>query len=196
MKRKNYYGYTPSKIARMGEKEIRRIYSEYRKIANKRAARMRGAGYGEYESAKAYFPTTKSLSTGELREQFAEVNRYLRDYRTRLKDLRNYEKETIESLHAHGYDFVTRENFKQFTDFMEWARARSGSNDRVFKSDRVAELFEQKERLNISANALQKNFDHYLENLDAIKEVSRLKNTNRAMSDRELTSRIRKAKQK
>ena len=79
---------------------------------------------------------------------------------------------------------------------MEWARARSGSNDRVFKSDRVAELFEQKERLKISANALQKNFDYYLENLDAIKEVSRLKNTNRAMSDRELVSRIRKAKQK
>lgn len=195
-KRKNYYGYTPSKIARMGEKEIRRIYSEYRKIANKRAARMRAAGYGAYESAQAHFPTTKSLSAGALREQFAEVNRYLRDYRTRLKDLRNYEKESIERLHEHGYDFVTRENFKQFTDFMEWARARSGSNDRVFKSDRVAELFEQKERLNISANALQKNFDHYLENLDAIKEVSRLKKTNRAMSDRELVSRIRKAKKK
>ena len=194
MKRKNYYGYTPSKIARMGEKEIRRIYSEYRKIANKRAARMRAAGYGEYESAKAHFPTTRSLSAGALREQFAEVNRYLRDYRTRLTDLRNYEKESIEQLHEHGYDFVTRENFKQFTDFMEWARARSGSNDRIFKSDRVAELFEQKERLNISANALQKNFDHYLENLDQIKKVSRLKNTNRAMSDRELTSRIRKAK--
>ena len=194
MKRKNYYGYTPSKIARMGEKEIRRIYSEYRKIANKRAMRMRAAGYGEYESAQAHFPTTKSLSAGALREQFAEVNRYLRDYRTRLRDLRNYERESIERLHEHGYDFVTRENFKQFTDFMEWARARSGSNDRIFKSDRVAELFEQKERLNISANALQKNFDHYLENLDQIKKVSRLKNTNRAMSDRELTSRIRKAK--
>ena len=192
-KRENYYGYTPSKIARMGEKEIRRIYSEYRKIANKRAARLRGAGYGDYEAAQAHFLTTRSLSAGELREQFAEVNRYLRDVRTKLRPLRAYEKDTIETLHEHGYDFVTRENFKQFIDFMEWARARSGANDRVFKSDRVAELFEQKERLNISANALQNNFNHYIENLDAIKKVSRLQNTNRAMSDRELTSRIRRA---
>lgn len=195
-KRKNYYGYTPSKIARMGEKEIRRIYSEYRKIANKRAARMRGAGYGDYEVAKTYFPTTKSLNTEDLREQFAEVNRYLRDVRTKLKPFKAYEIESLKSLHKHGYEFVTHENFKLFTDFMDWARARSGANDRINGSSRIAELFAEKERLKISANALQKNFDYYLENLEAVKEVKRLEHTNRAMSDRELSSRIRKVLEK
>lgn len=193
-KRKNYYGYTPSKIARMGEKEIRRIYSEYRKIANKRAARLRAAGYGAYEVARTYFPTTKSLNSEDLRERFAEVNRYLRDVRTKIKPLKAYESEALKSLHKHEYDFVTHENFVQFTNFMDWARARAGANDRVYGSDRIAELFEQKERLNISANALQKNFDHYLENIEAVKKVERLEHTNRAMSDRELSSRIRKAK--
>lgn len=191
-KRKNYYGYTPSKIARMGEKEIRRIYSEYRKIANKRAARMRAAGYGDYEVAQTYFPTTKSLNTEELREQFADLNRYLRDVRTKIKPLKAYESEALKSLHKHGYKFVNHENFKLFSDFMDWARARAGANDRVYGSSRIAQMFQQKERLKISANALQKNFDYYLENLEAVKKVKRLEHTNRAMSDRELSSRIRK----
>lgn len=196
MKRKNYYGYTPSKIARMGEKEIRRIYSEYRKIANKRAARLRGAGYGKYEIAKTFFPTTKSLSAGELREQFADLNRYLKDTRTTLKSLRKYEAESIASLHEHGYKFVNHGNFKEFGDFMEWAKAREGANDRVYKSGHMSEMFEQIERLNISENALEANFKYYLNNLEYVKEVSRLEHTNRAMSDRELSSRIKKVKNK
>ena len=186
------FSYTPSQIARMPEREVRKIYSEYRKIANKRAARLRGAGYGMYESAQKKFAKTRDLDAQEVRAAFAEVNMYLRDVRTKVRALRTYETGQLEQLHEHGYDFINKSNFKQFTDFMEWARARSGSNDRIFKSDRVAELFEQKERLKISANALQKNFDYYLEHLDKIKDVAPLQNTNRAMSDRELTSRIRK----
>ena len=188
------FSYTPSQIKRMPEKQVRKLYAEYRKIANKRAARLRGAGFGEYEAAQVYFTPTKNLTEAQVKAAFADVNMYLRDVRTKIKPLRAYESNQIETLHEHGYDFITKENFKQFTDFMEWAKARAGSNDRVFKSDRVAELFEQKERLKISANALQKNFDHYLENLDKIKDVAPLKNTSRAMSDRELSSRIRKVK--
>lgn len=186
------FSYTPSQIARMPEREVRKIYSEYRKIANKRAARLRGAGYGMYESSQKLFRKTKDLDAQEVRAAFAEVNMYLRDVRTKVRALRRYETDQLQQLHEHGYDFINKQNFKQFTDFIEWARARSGSNDRIFKSDRVAELFEQKERLKISANALQKNFDYYLEHLDKIKEVAPLQNTKRAMSDRELTSRIRK----
>ena len=188
------FSYTPSQIARMPEKQVRKLYSEFRKIANKRAARMRRAGYDKYEASKAYFEKTKDLSGAEVRAAFADVNIYLRDKRTKIKSLKEYEADQIATLHEHGYDFVNKSNFKEFTDFMEWAKARSGSNDRIFKSDRVAELFEQKERLKISANALQKNFDHYLENLEQIKDVAPLENTSRAMSDRELSSRIRKVK--
>lgn len=190
------FSYTPSQIARMPEREVRKIYSEYRKIANKRAARLRARGFSDWELSKKKFAKTKDLDAQEVREQFAEVNLFLRDTRTKLKTLQKWVDSEIESLHEHGYDFVNHSNFRKFIDFMEWAKSRAGANDRVNGSNRVAELFEQTERLKISANALQKNFDFYLENLDKISKVKPLENTNRAMSDRELTSRINKVGKK
>lgn len=187
------FSYTPSQIARMPEREVRKLYSEYRKIANKRAARLRARGYSDWELSKKKFAKTKDLDAQKVREQFAEVNFFLRDTRTKMKTLQKWIDSEIKTLHEHGYEFVNYSNFKKFTDFMEWAKSRAGANDRVNGSNRLAELFEQTERLKISANALEERFDFYLENLEKIALVEPLEHTTRHMSDRELTSRINKA---
>lgn len=147
----------------MGEKEVKQIYSEYRKIANKRAFRMAKAGF-KSEFAGVYFPTISELGDiGSIRSALAAVSRHLRDPRSSLSGLKKYNRKMITTLHSHGYDFVTEENLKEFTDFMEWARARAGANDRVFKSDRTAELFEAAERKKINTAELKRNFERYMD---------------------------------
>lgn len=177
----------------MKQEKVNKTYSELRKIANKRAMRMERAGM-DTEFAGVYFPKISSLDEEGVRAALASVSRFLRDPRSLIKGYRKQESLMLKSLQESGYDFVNETNLKKFGEFMEWARARMGANDRVFGSDRVAELFEQVERLKISNAALKKNFEHYMENIDVIPDVEPLERTSRHMSDRELSSRIRKAK--
>lgn len=158
------YDYTPRSIARMSESAVKKTYTELRKIANKRAARMAKAGFKSIYSG-VYYPTIAQLGDiGSIRSALAAVARALRDPRSSMAAARKYNKRMIDTFHEHGYDFVNEKNLKDFIDYMEWARARSGSNDRVFKSDRIAEVFEQAEEESVSATDLQKNFEDYLEN--------------------------------
>lgn len=155
------YTLTPRQIKKMPEKQVRAIYSEWRKIANKRAARMAKAGIiSSY--AGVYFPTIKQLGDIEsIRGALAALSRQLRDPRSSISGAKKYHRKVIESFHLHGYDFVNEGNFKEFVEFMEWSRARAGANDRVFKSDRAAEVFEQAEKQKISVDNLKKHFDAY-----------------------------------
>ena len=155
------YDLTPNKISRMSEKAIRQTYSELRKIANKRAQRMSKAGV-ESAYSGVYFPTIKQLGDlSSIRSALAAVSRQLRDPRSGLAGAKKYNRKMIETFHEHGYDFVNERNLKEFTDFMEWTRARAGANDRVFKSDRAAELFEQAEKQKISTESLKRNYEEY-----------------------------------
>lgn len=155
------YDYTPNKISRMSEKQVRKLYTELRKIANKKAQRMAKAGV-ESAYSGVYFPTIKQLGDlSSIRSALAAVSRQLRDPRSGLAGAKKYNRKMIETFHEHGYDFVNERNLKEFTDFMEWTRARAGANDRVFKSDRAAELFEQAEKQKIGTESLKRNYEEY-----------------------------------
>ena len=167
----NKYDYTPVKIKRMEEKELRRLYSKYRQIANKRADRLRRAGFGEFENAQKKFKKLSKLSNKELQTAFADVNRYLRDERTKLKEFRRYTNEMIDTLQEHGYDFVNISNLKKFTDFMEWQKARQGANNRISTSPEAAEMFEQAEERGINIEFLKEEFDNFLENYRKTKRL-------------------------
>ena len=155
------YDYTPNKISRMSEKAVRSAYTELRKIANKRAQRMAKAGV-ESAYSGVYFPTIKELGDlSSIRSALAAVSRQLRDPRSGLAGAKKYNRKMIQTFHEHGYDFINERNLKDFTDFMEWTRARAGANDRVFKSDRAAELYEQAEKQRISTESLKRNYEQY-----------------------------------
>lgn len=157
------YDYTPNKISRMSEKAVRKAYTELRKIANKRAKRLESSGIESVYSG-VYAPTIAQLGDIEsIRGALADVSRRLRDKRSSITGQKEYARNMLQTFHEHGYDFVTEKNLKTFGEYMEWARARSGANDRVFKSDKVAELFEQTEKKKISVEVLKRNFDRYLE---------------------------------
>lgn len=182
--------YTPIQIEEMSPKEIRKTYSELRKVATLRQKRLKTAfprsaltGTGKWWK----FPTTKSLkSTQKVAEALAEVSRFL----TNPLSTVTAQKKQIRELHEEFADRfgieVPKEEIPEFFNFMDELRARYGA--RMVDSKRTAELFQEMQRKNISKENIMKNFGYFMENLDDIKLLD-IKKHKRGITARELRDR-------
>lgn len=179
--------YTPIQIEEMSPKEIRKTYSELRKVATLRQKRLKAAfprsaltGTGKWWK----FPTTKSMkSTQKVAEALAEVSRFL----TNPLSTVTAQKKQIQELHEEfasrfGIE-VSKEEIPEFFNFMDELRARYGA--KMVDSKRTAELFREMQRKNISKENIMKNFGFFMENLDDIKLLD-IKKHKRGITAREL----------
>ena len=165
--------YTPIQIEEMSPKEIRKTYAELRKVATLRQKRLKSAfprsaltGTGKWWK----FPTTKSMkSTQKVAEALAEVSRFLTNPLTTVKA----QKSMIEEL---GTNFagmfgiqLPKSEIPVFFDFIDELRARYDA--KMVDSKRVAQVYQQMQRVNISEENIKKNLGFYLENLEKIKKL-------------------------
>ena len=84
-------------------------------------------------------------------------------------------RQSIQSLHEHGYTFVNRKNFKQFADFMEdW---RTWDRNHLYDSARVAELYHEAKKKQIPPDQLERDFEFWLEknSLEALQNMKRIR---------------------
>ena len=161
------YDYNPQALSRKEEKELRREYSRLRKIANKRLIRLGQSP--EYRESKAYqynkkgFKPLEDIKTkGELARALSSLAKLVSSRQSSITGLKEIEKQSIESLHRHGYTFVTRANFRQFMAFMEaW---RNYKYDRLYDSERAVQLFQESARLQINRDEILDNFEYWMEN--------------------------------
>lgn len=188
--KKKRVDYTPIQIEEMSPKEIRKTYSELRKVATLRQKRLKAAfprsaltGTGKWWK----FPTTKSMkSTQKVAEALAEVSRFL----TNPLSTVTAQKKQIQELHEEfagkfGIE-ISKEEIPQFFGFMDELRARYGA--KMVDSMRVAELFQEMQKKNISKENIMKNFGFFMENLDDIKLLD-IKKHKRGITARELRDR-------
>ena len=163
--------YSPYQIERMTNKEIRSEYSKLRSVANKRLRRLWLAGLGSY--GLFTFPIIKGRSDQQIATWLAAVSRFLRDKRTTIKGEREFVNNELEMLHDMGYKFITRENFYDFTKFMDSMRDQVGG--KIFDSGDAADVFNEGQRLKIPADVLKMNFDYFAENLSAMEKIEPIK---------------------
>lgn len=108
---------------------IRKEYSRLRKIATKRLAAM--AKYEEGRASRTYkqnvgkYKPLKELTLGETRILLSEVAKMVAARRGTLTGIRRANKQAIETLQEHGFDFVNAQNIHDFGRFMEAWRASS-----------------------------------------------------------------------
>ena len=107
----------PYEIARLTNKQIRQEYSKLRSTANKRLQRLQEAGLGARGSFR--FPKIAGRSNEQLEADLADVSRFLRDERTTVTGERKFVESELDMLHEKGYEFVNRENFYDFINFLE-----------------------------------------------------------------------------
>ena len=188
--KKKRVDYTPIQIEEMSPKEIRKTYSELRKVATLRQKRLKAAfprsaltGTGKWWK----FPATKSMkSTQKVAEALAEVSRFLTNPLSTVTAQKKQIKELHEEFAARFGIEVPKEEIPEFFNFMDELRARYGA--KMVDSKRTAELFQEMQRKNISKENVMKNFGFFMENLDDIKLLD-IKKHKRGITARELRDR-------
>lgn len=165
--------YTPLDIEQMSPREIRKAYSELRKIAKLRQLRLRAAfPHSSFAKNKKWwkFPTTKSMkSTQKVAEQLAEVSRYLTNKLTLVREQRKMLEELSKGFVNMFKINIPKKEIPHFFEFLDELRSRYDA--KMVDSLRVAELFQAMQQSNISEKNIYEEFSFYIEHLDTIKEL-------------------------
>lgn len=170
----DYYSVSSIRIAEtLTLAQVRSEYSRLSRIARQRLSRFRGKDkeLDIYKNNVGEFPPLSELQTNEeLLRRLSRVARFLSSERSSISGVRKWERENIETLDEHGYDFVNRSNFREFADFME--AARNDLTVHQYDSERVAELFGELQRKRVDTDTIRDDFVYWL---DHEKELSKIK---------------------
>lgn len=120
--------YDPQSLRNRSEAELRKEYSRLRSIARKRLERLATSEYNE--SAAYRLNRFKFKALAEIKNENELINRlsavvdFLSARGSSVSGQKAMEKERIETLHEHGYDFVNKGNLREFGEFMQFLKAR------------------------------------------------------------------------
>lgn len=197
---KKYELYTPIKMESMTESQIRSEYSKLRSVANKRLQRLEAAGIGMRALEGYKFPTIaqiQSSSKSTVASELANVSRWLGDYRSTLTGERQFLEEFREMMRGKKYGSLVETvedtyNVIELLDDLrekhknDLLRYRSGLTDKD-----IFDALQQAQRLNMPIDALKKNIELFVANMDALEKVQPTKG-GRTFSGSRINSLVRK----
>ena len=190
---KSYERFTPYKINKMTESEIRREYSKLRSVANKRLTRMQKLNIGMKAREGFRFPTIKEIESSiySVGSMLADVSKWVADYRSSVTGEKQFLTDFQEMFTEKGYgDLVeTPEQIYSTIKFLE--SIREDYNDQLLPSGDALDALQQAERLKIPHYKLLENIDLFVEHLDDLENVQPTKG-GRTFSSRRLNALIRK----
>lgn len=154
--------YTPYYLNKHTEAELRKEYSKLRSIVRKRQERLEKSEFAELSEVKHYGklpPVAQIKNKQQLVYALAEAKRFLsQDISiTRFKRER---KDMVTKLNANGYDFITKQNFTSFVEFME--AMRTIAQNTIVDSEIIAMLYNSVSKGKISESKLQKWFTDFI----------------------------------
>ena len=162
----------------MTEKQMVSEYSRLRSIARKRLERFEGTEWVDTQqyrmNAGRYKPVKEIKNKTELVALLSDVSRFVTARTGSVSGLRAQRSQSLKSLHEHGYTFVNKKNYPMFVQFMEaW---RVWDVNRLYDSERVADLYHEARRKAISSKELRENFEFWLaeNNLEKLKEMKKI----------------------
>jgi Tfp pilus assembly protein PilO len=152
--------YTPEGAKSLSDKQIRTEYSRLRSIARKRLERFEGTEWTDTQvykmNAGVYKPLKEITSNRELRHLLSDVARFVTSDTGSVSGLEKQREKSVKTLNERGYDFVTKENFRKFAEFMEYTRI--AKLNRLYDSKRIAEFYAAAEKKKLSGKELQTAF--------------------------------------
>lgn len=162
-----YDEYYPYRLEQMDERALKKEYSRLREIANRRLQRLQASEYKETDLAKEYAGGFAILAEVEdLPRELTKLARFVASERTSVTGLKRIEKQTVETLQEHGYDFVNTKNVRQFGAFME--EMRQAGLSKLYSSEFIATWWSERDaskRNNVSK--LKREFEKYAaQNMD------------------------------
>lgn len=179
------YAINPRELyAKHTESEINAEYTRLRDIMNKRMSRLKkfypeSSYVAKWEQGIPKLSDYKRMKNqADARADLAYNLRMLaKDVASKMTTVRgqqHFEKQSINTLHEHGYDFVTRENFRDFYEYMNEMREIAGAM--AYDSEQFAEFFGDMTKLadkrEMSVSAIRDDFEKWrYEKMDSAKTL-------------------------
>lgn len=156
--------YTPKFLQEnFTEAELRKEYTRLRDIAQKRLKRLAASEFHDSEFYRQWSNRFPKLADARSKRAVAiglsDLEIFLNKREGSVSGMREARKKHISALHEHGYDFVNEENFDDFTDFMEYARASNYGG--MLDSDEVVEMYNEGLQKGDSLEDIRDTFDNY-----------------------------------
>ena len=146
-------------------KDLRRIYSYFRAVANKRIARIESArltgASKAYQELGGFVPPLSSIPEDKIPYALREVAVFLSRAGSEVKGIRESQKRRIKSLQERGYD-VNEQNFNKFVQFMEEAKERLLSEGLSY--EKVMELYVAVKNREVHLAHIMDDFSWWAEN--------------------------------
>lgn len=175
--------YTPEGLKSLTDSELRKEYSRLRSIARKRLERFEGTEWTDSQvyrlNSGKYIPIKDISTARELRHLLVEVSKFVSSSTGSVSGLKEQRQKAIETLRDRGYDFVDKNNFKQFGEFMEYARI--ANKNKMFDSARVAEFYETAVDEGLSGEKLRKAFRAFSKKQKKQKKIQNINPRNSKM---------------
>lgn len=158
----------------LSEREIRSEYSRLRKIANQRLKAL-GNYYLEskiYQKYNGQFITLREMdSVNEIAYRLSDMIRYLHTEAGTVTGLKRIRNEILDKLHEQGYNFVTKSNFLEFTEFMDTLDTQA--RNMRYDSERLVDLFEITFKKKIPTDVVKRDFEYFMDNKDKISKIKK-----------------------
>lgn len=146
-------------------REMRRIYSYFRAVANKRvkrieAAKLTGASKA-YQSLGGIVPPLSAIPSDKLAYELRETAVFLSRAGSTVKGIRDLQKRRIKTLQERGYD-VDEQNFEKFIQFMEECKDRLLAEGLSY--EKVMELYVAVKNREVHLAHIMDDFSWWAEN--------------------------------
>lgn len=168
--------YTPESSKTLSNKELRKEYSRLRSIARKRLERFEGTEWTDTQvyklNAGVYKPLKEIKSDRELRHLLSDVSRFVMSETGSVSGLTKQRETAVQTLNDRGYEFVNKENYRQFAEFMEYARV--SNLNRMYDSKRIAEFYEATEKKELANEELRKAFRSWTRKQKKLKKIQNI----------------------
>lgn len=158
------------------EREIRAEYTRLRDIAQKRLKRLERSepeSYAYRQNVGVYGPA-RGMTTDEIKDLLPDLARFISAKAGSVSGIRAIRKQTLETLWARGYTFVTPENLREFGDFMDAWRADKELHS--IGSVEAAEFYGWSTEHEIGLDQIRQDFALYLKKRDELKNYVNLQN--------------------
>lgn len=174
--------YNPLGLKNLEAADVRKEYSRLRAIAQKRVKRLESSEWGDTRYARRLpeLPKVRDLSDAQLRARTSDLARWIMSRTSSVSGLNRARREavaTIDERYPKLRGKITVKNWRQFAEFMEYARAVH--QGRMYDSERVAEFYTKNEGLD--ADDLLDEFDQWMK--DQANFPGKLKGKNGASAE-------------
>lgn len=157
-------------LAVSGQFKVADLRKEYAKMRKEAERRLTALSKSKNETARALYRQYGDIATSRkprnkiaYAKSIIAMEHFLSLRTSKVTEIYRVRRQILDTLHEHGYDFITENNLKKFGDFMDYMFENKKA--RAAASSQVMEFLEQRaEKKGISANkeAMKKEFEEWL----------------------------------